>query len=175
MYPFIRIAKETVSARRTPRLGPGETHVTRLVVWPWDIDLFRDLNNGRALTLFDIGRIGLFVRMGLFRMMKARGWYGTVAGTAIRYRRRITVFQRLELRTRLIGWDARFIYFEQGFWRGGECAVHAVVRTALTTGTGIVPTAEAARAAGLPEASPELPAWVRTWAEAERLRPWPPL
>lgn len=175
MYPFLRALKEIVVARRSLRLETGNWHVTQLIVWPWDIDMFRDLNNGRVLTLFDIGRIGLFVRMGFFGTMKENGWYGTVAGTAVRYRRRITIFQKLELRTRIIGWDARFIYFEQGFWRGGDCAAHAVVRTAVTAGKGIVPPSEAVRAAGLPEASPVLPDWVRAWSEAEQLRPWPPV
>ncbi len=174
MYPLLRTAKELWANRKADPLPIGEDHVTRLLVWPWDIDIFLDLNNGRVLTLFDLGRFGLFQRMGLLRALKAQGWYGTVAGTAIRYRKRITVFQKLELRTRLVGWDDRFTYFEQAFWRGGECAAHAVVRTAITSGRGIVPTSEVARALGLPEASPDLPDWIRHWSQAELVRDWPP-
>lgn len=174
MYPLIRMAGE-VNRNRGPRaIALGEDHVTPVTVWPWDIDVFLDLNNGRVLTLFDLGRIGLFKRLGILPKLKEKGWYGTVAGTAIRYRKRITVFQRLELRTRIAGWDDRFIYFEQAFWRNGECCAHAVLRTAITGGKGIVPTAEVAEAVDLPRESPALPAWMAAWAEAEALRPWPP-
>lgn len=174
MYPLLRTAKELWLNRNAEPLAIGQDHVTRVTAWPWDIDIFLDLNNGRVLTLFDLGRLGLFQRMGILRTLKARGWYGTVAGTAIRYRKRITMFQRLELRTRVIGWDDRFTYFEQAFWRGGDCVAHAVVRTAITGGKGIVPSAEVVRALGMPEDSPALPDWIRHWAHAEDIRNWPP-
>lgn len=174
MYPVVRMAKEIWINRNARTLPIGEDHVTSLIAWPWDIDAFLDLNNGRALTLFDLGRIGLFQRMGVLSTLKLHGWYGTVAGTAIRYRKRITVFQRLELRTRIVGWDDRFTYLEQAFWRGDDCAAHAVIRTAITSGKGIVPTSEVARAMDLPDKSPPLPHWIRRWVEAEDLRTWPP-
>lgn len=174
MYPMIRVAKE-IWLNRTPRpLALGEDHVTHLMAWPWDIDVFLDLNNGRVLTLFDTGRFGLFKRMGLLNALRAKGWYGAVAGTAIRYRRRITMFQRLELRTRIAGWDEKFTYFEQSFWRGEQCCAHAAIRIAITGGNGIVPTAEVSRALNLPEESPPLPEWIVRWSEAEEARPWPP-
>ena len=174
MYPVVRMAKELWLHRSAEPLPIGADHVTTIFVWPWDMDVFLELNNGRALTLFDLGRFGLFRRMGVLSALKRNGWYGTVAGTAIRYRRRITVFQKLELRTRIVGWDDRFTYIEQSFCRGDDCAVHAIIRTAITSGRGIVPSSEVARAFGLPEESPDMPDWIRRWSEAEALRPWPP-
>ena len=174
MYPFARLAKEILLNRRRGPLAPGEAHVTHLRAWPIDIDPFLDLNNGRILTLMDLGRMGFFVRMRIPQVLKARGWYGTVAGSAVRYRRRITAMQKLELRTKLIGWDDRFIYFDQAFWRGDECCAHAVVRTAITTGRGFVPTGEVATAMGFHAESPPLPAWIAAWDGAEGDRPWPP-
>ena len=174
MYPFIRLGHQLIRNRRLPPLAIGETHVTSVRVWPIDLDIFRELNNGRILTLMDLGRFGLFLRLGIPGRLKANGWYGTVAGTAVRYRRRITAFQKLELRTRVAGWDDRFTYFDQALWRDGECCAHAVIRTAIVGKNGIVPAAEAAVGLGFPAESPELPDWISAWAEAERVRPWPP-
>lgn len=174
MYPFIRLAKELLRNRTRPNLALGEVHVARLHVMPWDIDPFRELNNGRVLTLMDLGRFGSLQRLGIPRLLQENGWYGAVAGSTVRYRRRITVFQKLELRTRIIGWDDRFIYFEQAFWRGAECCVHAVLRIAVTGGRGIVPTQVIAKAFGFPHESPPMPLWVLQWAAAEQSRPWPP-
>lgn len=174
MYPILRLALEVRRSRKLGALAPGEVHVTSLRVRPWDIDVFLDLNNGRVLTLFDIGRFGVFTRMGTLKAIRKRGWYGTVAGTSIRYRKRITIFQKLELRTRIVGWDDKFFYFEQAFWRGGECCAHAAVRTAITSGHGIVPPGEVVAALGEDTESPGLPEWIAAWSEAETTRPWPP-
>jgi hypothetical protein len=64
MYPFIRLAKELVVHRNAPRLALGETHVTDALCWPWDIDMWMELNNGRTLTMMDLGRVVMFQRMG---------------------------------------------------------------------------------------------------------------
>ncbi|MCX7646261.1 MAG: acyl-CoA thioesterase [Rhodobacteraceae bacterium] len=175
MYPFIRLAKELAVHRRAPPLKVGETHVTHLICWPWDIDLWLELNNGRTLTIMDLGRVVLFRRMGVIGAMRARGWAGTIAGASVRYRRRVRMFDRIEMRSRILGWDDRFTYAEQSLWRDGECCSHALLRMAITGGRGIVPSAELARALGLPEQGPPLPAWVAAWIAAEAERPWPPM
>jgi acyl-CoA thioesterase FadM len=174
MYPFVRLAKELGVHRHAPPLGVGETHVTQLICWPWDIDLWMELNNGRTLTIMDLGRVVLFRRLGVIGAMRARRWAGVIAGASVRYRRRVRMFDRLELRSRILGWDDRFTYAEQSLWRRGECCSHALLRMAITGGSGIVPSAELARELGLPEMGPPLPGWVTAWAEAEARRPWPP-
>ena len=175
MYPVIRFALEMLRARRMPPLAMGETHVTSIRCWPWDIDAQMEMNNGRALTLFDIGRVSMFLRMGVLGEMSRRKWFGTIAGSTVRYRRRITLFQRLELRSRVIGADARFTYIEQGFWRGDDCCAHAVLRAAITTGQGIIPSQEVPDAFGYCMDDMELPDWVLSWDAAEAKRPWPPM
>jgi len=174
MYPFVRMIKELAVHRHAPPMVVGETHVTHLICWPWDIDLWMELNNGRTLTLMDLGRIVLFRRMGFIAAMRHRRWAGTIAGASVRYRRRVRMFDRVEIQSRIIGWDARFTYAEHAIWKGGECCSHALLRMAVTGAAGIIPSAEIARELGLAETSPPLPDWVEAWTGAEALRPWPP-
>lgn len=180
MYPYARMFKELFKFRNAPRLGVFETHVSHHICWPWDIDPWMELNNGRTLTLYDLGRIPLGQRMGLHKVLKAKGWGLAVAGNTTRYRKRVKMFHRVEMRTRIIGWDARFLYIEQSMWRGGECTSHILIRSAVTGAGergkgGIVPPAEMARAFGLPPESPALPQWVQAWIAADAERPWPPM
>lgn len=175
MYPYIRTVKEILTARRQSRLALGETHISQHIIWPWDIDLWMELNNGRALTLFDLGRMGMFVRSGFFAAARGNRWAGTVAGSSVRYRRRLRAFDRVEMRSRFIGWDARFFYAEQGIWRGGECCVHALLRHAVTGAAGIVSPADVAHALGYRDTAADLPRWVEAWIEADGERPWPPM
>ena len=105
MYPFVRMVKELLRARRMPPLGLFDTHVSHHLCWPWDLDPWMELNNGRTLTLFDLGRLPLARAHRHGQGAAAKGWGLTVAGSTIRYRRRVTVFSRLTMHTRCIGWD----------------------------------------------------------------------
>ena len=62
-------------------------------------------------------------------------------------------------------------------WKAdGECANHAVYRSAVTDRNGIVPADHVAEAMGASDVqSPEMPEWVSHWLEAEDARPWPPM
>ncbi len=175
MYPFIRMFWQLYKHRNDPALPLTGCHVSYHYCLPWDIDLWMELNNGRTLTLYDLGRIPLARRVGLLGLLRKKRWGLTMAGATVRYRRRIRTFERIEMRSRAIGWDARFLYLEQSMWlKSGECANHIVYRSAITGAKGIVPPAEALTAMGKDATSPPLPGWVRTWLEAENQRPWPP-
>ncbi len=175
MYPFLRLAYQGIVARRMPPLAPGDVHVSHHVCWPWDLDLWWELNNGRTLTIFDLGRIPMAIRTGLIDMLRAQRWGLTVAGSVVRYRRRVRMFDRLEIRSRLLGWDARFMYVEQAMWNSrGDCTSHAVYRSAVTDASGIVATERVRAAMGLSGDAPEMPGWVRDCFAAEDRRPWPP-
>jgi acyl-CoA thioesterase FadM len=174
MYPFFRMAKEIWKFRNAPPLGIFDAHVSTHRIWPWDLDPWRELNNGRTLTLFDLGRIPMSVRMGFDRVAKAKGWGITVAGNSTRYRKRVTVFQKLTQVSRVVGWDARFGYIEQSFWRGEECTSHMLLRYAFTSKAGLVSPSDVIAALAPEAISPALPQWVQAWADADALRPWPP-
>ena len=97
-----------------------------------------------------------------------------MAGSVVRYRRRVRAFYRLDMASRLVGWDDKFLYAEQSMWHRGTCTSHLVVRMAVTDAAGLVRMDRFARAVDLPE-PPPLPDWIRTWIEAEARRPWPPM
>ncbi|TNJ41424.1 acyl-CoA thioesterase [Phaeobacter sp. B1627] len=176
MYPIVRLLKDAALASRQSPLAPLDTHVSRHRCWPWDIDIWMELNNGRTLTLYDIGRTMLTLRTGLATVLKREKWAVAVAGTSIRYRRRIKAFETFEMKSRAIGWDDRFIYVEQGMWKAnGECANHALLRTVVTDSAGIVPPVRVIQAWGAKIDSPKLPDWVLAWCAAEDKRPWPPM
>jgi acyl-CoA thioesterase FadM len=174
MYPYVRMLKELWVNRNAPRLQILQPHISTHRIWPWDLDPWRELNNGRTLTLFDLGRIPMSLRMGFRAVAKANGWGITVAGNSTRYRRRVTVFTKLTQVSRVVGWDGRFAYIEQSFWRGDECTAHMLLRSAFISKGGIVPPAQVLTALGQNPESPPLPQWIRDWIAADHERPWPP-
>lgn len=176
MYPFLRMVKEIVKFRNAEPLPLWGTHVSHHRCWPWDIDLWAELNNGRTLTLFDLGRIPLAYRAGLLRVLRKSGIGMTMAGVSVRYRRRVRTFERIEMRSRMAHWDDRFVYLEQSMWRAdGECANHALYRAAFTDKNGIVAPEKIIRQLVSEVEPPQAPDWVQAWIEAEKTRPWPPM
>lgn len=175
MYPFIRLLLTLRRARALGRADLTGEHVSHHLCLPWDLDGFLELNNGRTLTLYDLGRFGLGERVGLSAVLRARRWGLAVAGCSVRYRKRVTLFQRIEMRTRCVGWDDRFVYIVQSMWVNGTCTSQALMRTAVTSRQGTVPPLDVMAALGWTGDVPEPPAWVRAWIAAEAERPWPPI
>jgi acyl-CoA thioesterase FadM len=174
MYPFLRLATITLAARRSPRLGLFDTHRLQLRCLPNDLDGFFEMNNGRVLTLYDLGRFDHAHRIGLIAQLKPNGWGFAVGGASVRYRRRVRVFDRLDLHTRCVGRDARWFYMHQAMERRGQAVSAGLMRVCCTDSNGIVPTDRVLAALGQPEWQPDLPDWVRHWVAAEDQRPWPP-
>lgn len=176
MYPFLRLFKEIFVTRNQPPLGLWDTHVSYHRCWPWDLDGFLELNNGRTLTLYDLGRLPLGQRAGLLGALRKNRWGLTMAGAVVRYRRRVRAFQKIEMRSRALCFDARFIYIEQSMWAAsGECTSHVVYRSAVTDQNGIVAPACVMEAMGQKVTSPQMPDWIVQWIAAEDQRPWPPM
>ncbi|SIT08567.1 Thioesterase-like superfamily protein [Gemmobacter megaterium] len=174
MYPYLRMGLELYLARRRPSPDPLAPWVSRHTCLPWDLDPWCELNNGRTLTLFDLGRVPFAHACGMSDALRAGGWGMTVAGTSVRYRRRIRLFDTVTMVTRVLGWDERFVYVDQTMWNGDECTTQAVPRLATTSANGIVPPARLLEKMGVTRDSPALPGWLTAWIDADRQRPWPP-
>ncbi len=177
MFPLVRLAKDLWLARRAPPLPILGTHVSHHRCWPQDLDVFLEMNNGRILTILDLGRTVLAKRAGLLGALRRNRWGLTMAGASIRYRRRIRPFVRFRVVSAAIGWDARFVYLDQSIWIGpdfSDCAAQALYRAAITDRNGIVTTERLLADLGHAGDSPPLPNWVRDWVVADARRPWPP-
>ncbi len=176
MYPFIRLTWQFFKHRNDPTLAPTATHESRHYCLPQDIDLWWELNNGRTLTMYDMGRLPLAKRVGLIQALRKNKWGLTMAGCSVRYRRRIRMFEAFTMKSRAMGWDDKFVYLEQSIWKkSGECAGHILYRSAVTNRDGIVPPTQVMAALGMDIETNPLPSWVKAWIEADKERPWPPM
>jgi len=139
------------------------------------LDLWCELNNGRTLSIYDMGRLPMARRSGLLDILKRKGWGLTIAGNSVRYRKRIRVFDKIEMRSRALCADARCMYVEQSMWVRGTCTGHALYRTAVTNANGILPIEKLRAELNPCTPLPPIPEWVAAWITAEDLRPWPPM
>lgn len=155
---------------RAREVGIWDTVRTPFRVVPTDLDLLFHMNNGKYLTLMDLGRMDLMLRSGLWGEATKRGWYPVVAGQTITYRKSLNPFQRFDLLTKVLGVDDRWIYLDQTFVVGDTVHAHAVVRARfLKKGGGSVEHAEIEEVIGAFPGHLKLPDWLRAWTDSTKI------
>jgi len=155
-------------ARRRPRVGLWEPTTLPLRALPTDVDIAGHINNGQYFGLFDLGRFDAMVRTGLWDGIRRRRWTPVVQAEQIAFRRSVTLGQRFDVETRLIGLDERAVWFEQRVVVDGDVAVRAFICTRLRAKDGRPVENDEIRAlaaaAGHELAGePELPEWLHEW------------
>lgn len=136
--------------------------------------MFLEMNNGRVLTLYDLGRFNLSIRIGLARVLKQHRWGLVVAGATVRYRRKIRLFDRVTMRTQVATYDDRWVYLIQSMWVKGQPVSSMLIRTGITEKGKTIATDRIAEAIKVVDWKPTPSRWVQSWIESEELRPWPP-
>lgn len=183
MYPFLRLAKNLTKSSLAYRqdqkagtlVGLEDTTDYHFTARLNDIDNFLEMNNGRILTLFDLGRNDFAIRTGLGKKLLEKRWGLVVAGSTIQYRKRIRLFDKVTMKTRLCAIDERWFYLEQTMWVKGKCTCHALLRTAVTnikTGK-TIDTQTVLEALGHTNVSLPPDEWVKAWIQADKMRPFP--
>ena len=133
-------------------------------VWPHDLDAFGHMNNGRYLQIMDVARAEWMVRTGVFGSMRLQGWSALLGSGVTRFRRSLKLWQRYEVRTRLLCWDDRWFYFEHNFVdTAGRSVAVGVSRAALRSTEGWVPAEVVAEQVAPGASSPPAPAYLKQW------------
>lgn len=115
---------------------PRESSLLSFRVWPHDLDLSLHMNNGRYLTLMDLGRLDVMVRSGLWREVLRDKWTPIASAITVRFQRELRPFQKFRLDTKLLCWDASLVVMEQTFLieggpRDGQTAARALFKGGL--------------------------------------------
>ena len=170
VVPWLRMIRIGISLIGKPRVDVFATTRVRIRIWPNDLDANLHVNNGRYLTLADLGRIHWFVRTGVYQSAKRQGTMPVVGDAIAKYRRELKAFQTVDIESRLVGWSGRWAFLEHRFIRHGRVVAMVGIRGALKGSKGtldswvsLAHSTRAAAGAGLPGAgsptSPPLPAW----------------
>jgi len=172
MYPYLRVTTTLLGSRFRPDLQMGDIGILKLRAGIFDIDTFGEVNNGRQLTLMDLGRYDMAVRTGLMKVVRKKKWGLVIGGSSVRYRRRIPFLKRFELHSKVIGHDGRWFYFLQEMWRPKNICSSALIKAGVVSKGGLIPATEVLKEFPKSNWNGELPSWVQAWIDAESQRPW---
>lgn len=160
MYPWLRLIGAGFSLIGAPKVGLLSTTRIMLRAWPNDLDINLHVNNGRYLSLADIGRIHWFSLTGLLRVARRARAFPVVGDAIAKFRRDMRLFESVEIQTRLVGWDQRWGYIEHRFVRRGRVIGVVLIRGVFKGPDGPLDPAVLLAAVGHPGQSPQLPPWV---------------
>lgn len=169
MNLYLRLLWLNIRVRFRPRLKLLDTSVTPFRVWPTDLDPLIHMNNGKYLSIMDLGRMDLMMRSGAWAKLKKAGWYPVVAGQTIAYYRSLNPWKRFEVHTRILGLDDRWGFLEQEFISGGVVCARAIVRSRFLKRTGgSVNHDEFETVFGHVPGDEGIPEWVLEWSRHAR-------
>jgi acyl-CoA thioesterase FadM len=137
MNLWFRLMWVLLTARHRGSLAlPEGVSTLSFRVWPHDLDLSVHMNNGRYLTLMDLGRLDVLVRSGLWREVLRHKWTPIASAITVRFQRELRPFQKFKLETRILCWDAALVVMEQIFVidggpRDGQTATRALFKGGL--------------------------------------------
>ena len=128
MYVWLRLPRIIATSTLARRSDAMAEVRTPLRVLPGDVDAFQHLNNGRYLTICDIGRYDWSARTGMLQVFRKHNWFPIIASAAVTFRRSLELFQKFELSTKLIYWDEKWFYVEHNFIREDSVCSRVLVK-----------------------------------------------
>lgn len=114
------------------RISIDETSLISLRVLPNDLDSNLHLNNGRFLTLMDLGRMDLTIRSGLLKMIFSDKLMPVASSVNIVFFKSLSLFEKFTLETKLVAWDEEWFYLRQRFLnKKNRVVASAIVKAAF--------------------------------------------
>jgi acyl-CoA thioesterase FadM len=105
-----------------------ETSIISMRVFPTDLDLNFHMNNGRYLTIMDIGRTELVIRTGLHKLVIDEKLSAVASGININFFKPLAPFEKYELHTSVLTWDDSWFYLKQEFMNDNQIKASAIAK-----------------------------------------------
>ncbi|SOE72653.1 Acyl-CoA thioesterase FadM [Salinibacterium xinjiangense] len=169
---IFRTLTHMLRSRGRSALGLHDVGRVAMRVLPTDLDVLQHMNNGVYFSIMDLGRMDLMIRSGLWPKMRARGYYSVMANETATFRKSLHPWQKFDLETKIVGYDAKAAYLEQRFVVDGEIFTSAMTRLRfLKKGGGAVSMQELAELAGVDVSTMSPPEWTAHWNDNITLPP----
>ena len=116
----------------------------------------------------DLGRLDMMIRSGSMGTIFKRKWFPVMGAATVRFKRSLHLFEKFTLKTRILGWDEKWVYMEHRIETVEHLAVIAIVKALFREKGRSVPSQELAEAFGHPGPSPKLEDFIEDWKKMEK-------
>ncbi|MEQ8509671.1 MAG: acyl-CoA thioesterase [Rhodospirillaceae bacterium] len=115
-----------------------ESHLSFRVL-PTDLDVNMHLTNSRYFSFMDLSRVDHMIRNGAWKHIRARKLMPVLASGSVRFRRPVPPFTRIDVTTRVVGGDEKWVYLEHKIQAGKTVYAVAILKAAFLDDNGRVP------------------------------------
>ncbi len=117
-----------------PSINILEACRTTFFVNPLDLDINVHMNNGRYLSLMDLGRIDLMIKSNVFWKLFKNGYYPIVVTEGIRFKKSLLPFQKFIIETKINTLDQKDFFISQKFFHKNELVANELVAEGVIQG-----------------------------------------
>ncbi|MGD9591406.1 MAG: thioesterase family protein [Candidatus Berkiella sp.] len=139
-----------------------------------DLDLNFHVNNGRYLTMMDLGRIHYMAKTTLLKKTLKRKWMPVLGSTKVNFIRPLNAFNKFTMTTQLLYWDEKWVYLEQKIFKKDQLCVTALFKILFISKKGKIASEELLKLFPQTTLKPSLPDYLGAWMESEKVRADPP-
>lgn len=139
MNLLFRLFWMMVTANRRSRCAMTEETRLRFRVMPTDLDVNMHLTNSRYFSFMDLSRVDHMIRNGAWKHIRANKLMPVLGSGSIRFRRAVPPFQRIDVTTRVVGVDEKWVYLEHKIVDGDTVYSVAILKAAFIDKRGRVP------------------------------------
>lgn len=132
-----------------------------LRVMPTDLDTNFHLSNSLYLSMMDLARVDLIIRLGFIKHVFFNGWQPMIGNAYLRFRRGLNPFQKFTIRSQIISWDEKWVYIEQAFIKDERVVAQGLVKGLFCKKRKPIPTREIFETMGWDYYDPDHPDWVK--------------
>ena len=125
-------------------------------VLPTDLDVNLHLTNARYFSFMDLSRVDHLIRAGAWKKIRANKFMPVLGLGSVRFRRPVPPFKRIDVTTRIVGCDERWIYLEHKLIDGNTTYSLAVLKAAFLDTKGRIPTTRFLKEIGYSGAIPPM-------------------
>ena len=129
-----------LTARFRPPCEILEESALSFRVLPTDLDVNLHLTNSRYFSFMDLSRVDHLIRNSAWKQIRAHKLMPVLGSGSIRFRRPVPPFKKIDVTTRIVGCDDRWIYLEHKLVAGDDVYAIAVLKAAFLDKNGRVPT-----------------------------------
>jgi acyl-CoA thioesterase FadM len=132
-----------------------------------DLDLNQHMNNGRYLTIMDLGRFDYLGKTGLLKTCIKNRWFPILGATQMVFLRPLKLFQKYTIYTSVECWDDKWFIIKQRFVSNEKVVAIGKIRGLLRGSQGNIRPSEVFKSSQTAEVdSPAPSSATKLWLES---------
>ena len=112
------------------------------------------MNNSSFWTIAEMGIMDIYFRSDLAKICRKNKWAPLMTSQKMVFRKPLKRFSKFQVRTKIIYWDDKFVYFNITFSKDNQLIANCLIGTVVISKEGIVAPKQATSSLGIKSSLP---------------------